>query len=486
MKQLLIFFTTALLFTSCVKDRNIPTPTTVNNGSRTLIDYWNFNGSSFSTTATISNVSGDSLHFDFTTVDDTTGYADFLSPVTPTTNINAQNGDPAGNALRVRNPCTDFIITAPTTGYNNIVVSYSEAKSSNGALTNTISYSIDGTNYIPYPGSVGTYTVQVDPDYTLETFDFSSITGVSNNPNFKFKITFSNGNTATSGNDRFDNLTVEGNSISGGSSNIPVITSKTTANGTVSTVFADTITASNTPTSFSLTGIIPTGLTINATTGIISGTPTATGVFVDTVKATNTNGTGTQILTITIAPPATLSLIDYWNFNNTASLVTLIAPTVGNGTLTPDFTGAGYYDSVASTTLLNAQNGDTMGNALRVRNPSVDLIISAPTTGYKNIVVSYAVAISSTTSGALTDSVYYSVDGGNTYTNSGLSPVSYNPPVDLPSPGTGYTLISYNLSSIPSVNGNAGFKFKVVFSNGNTGTKGNTRFDNITVQGNPQ
>jgi hypothetical protein len=480
-----LILSAVLLFASCVKDRTLTTPTTVNNGTRTVIDYWNFNGSSFSTTANISNVPGDSLHFDFATVDDTTGYADFLSPVTPTTNINAQNGDPAGNALRVRNPCTDFIITAPTTGYKDILVSYAEAKSSNGPLTNTVSYTIDGSNYITYPGASATYTLAVDPDYTLETFDFTTITGANNNPLFKVKITFSSGNTNTSGNDRFDNLTIEGNAIGSTSGNIPLISSGATVSGTVGSTFTGyTITASNTPTSFAITGI-PAGLSINTATGAITGTPTIAGKFVDTIKATNASGTGTQILTITINPPATIALLHYWNFNNNIPLTALLIPTqtIGGGVLNFDFTTVGtttgYYDSVASTaTSQNAQNNDIDGYSLRVRNPCLDFIITAPTTGYKNIVVKYAEDESS--SKGASDSVYYTIDGTN-YINAGISADYYTPSVD-----PAYTLYTYDFSAIPTANNNPNFKVKIVFVNTNLGISGNDRFDNLTVQGFPQ
>jgi len=84
----------------------------------------------------------------------------------------------------------------------------------------------------------------------------------------------------------------------------PVISSAATATGTVGTAFTYTITASNSPTSFSAPGL-PAGLTVNTTTGVISGTPTTAGTSTVTLSATNTGGTGNKTLTITIsAAPA--------------------------------------------------------------------------------------------------------------------------------------------------------------------------------------
>ncbi|HSY76954.1 MAG TPA: putative Ig domain-containing protein, partial [Bacteroidia bacterium] len=76
----------------------------------------------------------------------------------------------------------------------------------------------------------------------------------------------------------------------------PVISSATTASGATGSTFSYTITASNTPTSFNATGL-PGGLSVNTTTGVISGTPTTAGTSTVALSAINSGGTGTQNLT---------------------------------------------------------------------------------------------------------------------------------------------------------------------------------------------
>lgn len=80
---------------------------------------------------------------------------------------------------------------------------------------------------------------------------------------------------------------------------IPVITSLLTASGNQNVPFSYQITATNSPTSFSASGL-PTGLSVNANTGLISGTPLQFGVFSVTLGATNAGGTGNATLTLTI------------------------------------------------------------------------------------------------------------------------------------------------------------------------------------------
>jgi hypothetical protein len=82
----------------------------------------------------------------------------------------------------------------------------------------------------------------------------------------------------------------------------PVISSSTTAAGSVGADFTYTITASGSPTSFGATGL-PSGVTVNPVTGIISGVPTQAGTFLVQLSANNAGGAGSRTLTLSIGSP---------------------------------------------------------------------------------------------------------------------------------------------------------------------------------------
>ena len=81
--------------------------------------------------------------------------------------------------------------------------------------------------------------------------------------------------------------------------NAPVVTSATTAAGTVGAAFNYQITASNTPTSYIAIGL-PAGLTYNKTTGLITGTPTTAAISNVTFTATNAGGSGEGHFVLTV------------------------------------------------------------------------------------------------------------------------------------------------------------------------------------------
>ena len=91
--------------------------------------------------------------------------------------------------------------------------------------------------------------------------------------------------------------------MNGTASTIPVVLSAT-INGTVSTLLSTSVTAAYSPTTYAVaSGTLPAGLSLNSTSGAITGTPTTATLnsTVVLVRATNASGNGTGNLTFTIA-----------------------------------------------------------------------------------------------------------------------------------------------------------------------------------------
>jgi hypothetical protein len=192
----------------------------VNGHAQSLLNYWNFNNSSSVaavTTPTQSIVPGAAL------VVITGGTSVIEVPGTGQNfelqNLNAQNADVAGTHLRFNNPIGGQLeFSLPTTGFQGIVVKYSTRRSTQGAGTQNWSYSTDGTTYIAFSSVVVTEVP------TLATLDFSAISGVNNNPNFKIRVAFVQGAGGITGNNRFDNFTTEGTSFGGVDTTAPIAT----------------------------------------------------------------------------------------------------------------------------------------------------------------------------------------------------------------------------------------------------------------------
>jgi hypothetical protein len=173
-------------------------------------------------------------------------------------------------------------------------------------------------------------------------------------------------------------------------------------------------------------------------------------------------------------------LVHYWNFNNDSSLTELLTANVSlvsgssiihiPGGISSILSGTGQDFPVNN---YNARNGDTAGSHLRFNDPiGGEIEFALPTTGYTNVVVSFATRRSG--SGAGTQYWSYSIDGTNFTLFDSIFPSSAGPELKM-----------LNFIGITGVDDNADFKLRVAFAQGQGGTVGNNRFDNFTLDANP-
>ena len=128
-----------------------------------------------------------------------------------TTN-NARLGQPAGQALSLQggtgtaNNGRHVTFNVSTLGFANIVVSFASQGTSTGFNNNQFQYSLDGITFLDFGPPYAPATA-----FGAVPFVFSlvGIAALNNNPNAAFRILF-NGATTSTGNNRIDNIVVEG------------------------------------------------------------------------------------------------------------------------------------------------------------------------------------------------------------------------------------------------------------------------------------
>jgi hypothetical protein len=129
------------------------------------------------------------------------------------TTTNARFADAAGQSLTLQggtatsNNGRFLNLDVSTVGFSGVRVSFATQGTGTGFNNNQLQYSLDGVTFVnfgpPYSPTV---------TFSLVTFDLSSIVGLNNNPNAAFRIVFS-GAASASGNNRIDNLVVEGTNL---------------------------------------------------------------------------------------------------------------------------------------------------------------------------------------------------------------------------------------------------------------------------------
>lgn len=191
-------------------------------------------------------------------------------------------------------------------------------------------------------------------------------------------------------------------------------------------------------------------------------------------------------------------LMHYWHFNtlsgssytdtihgipadyttiDTAKVKILYAKMPGTSTAYISYID-NYATGTADHDTVNIRMGVVAGNALRTRNPSdsMQLLMYIPSTNYSHILLQYAGENSSVASGMLHQLYDYSVDSGATWRTSGLS-------VTSDSAWLVFHRATISMATDSMTRNNRKLVFRIRFSPNNTGTSGNNRFDNVTVEG---
>ena len=261
--------------------------------------------------------------------------------------VKATNAAGAGAASAASNSVTPYTTPdAPTIG--SAVPGDGQATVTFTAPTFTGGTAITGYTVTSSPGSV-TATGSGNP---------ITITGLTNGTPYTFTVTATNAAGTSS-------ASATSNEVTPSAIAVPVINSSLTASATYGVAATTyTITATNTPTSFSATGL-PAGLSVNTSTGDITGTPTALpGNYNVTISATNAGGTGlpeTLVYTIaakTLTLPDAAAITKVYDRTNAAVVTGTLTGIINsdavtlNGTGTFSQTGIGTGLTVTSTATL--------------------------------------------------------------------------------------------------------------------------------------
>ncbi|HMZ20275.1 MAG TPA: putative Ig domain-containing protein, partial [Blastocatellia bacterium] len=140
--------------------------------------------------------------------------------------------------------------------------------------------------------------------------------------------------------------------------------------GTVGAAYSQTLTQSGGTGAINYTlsaGALPTGLSLNQTTGVVSGTPTAAGAFSFTVRATDANNcTGERAYSLTI--------------NAACPTISGIAPTSGSVNTTVTITGTNFTSVTAVKFSNNVAASFTVNSATQIAATVPAGAVSGPIT----------------------------------------------------------------------------------------------------------
>lgn len=242
---------------------NAITVSTTSGGS--VAYYWNFNA----------NVPASGLNWD-QPIPSTIGSGSISYNLTKAVSftgslVNGESGEvtggsfvPQGGETVVENNGNYMELSVPSTGLQNLVLTYATQRTSMGFTTHEIQYAADGVNFVSW-GNV----TDIATSFATKTVDLSSISVINNNPNLKLRIVFF-GATNITGNNRIDNLKIFATATGGGAPDTPANLTITQSGGnihlswdSVTGASAYRVYTSNNPYEFTGTGYLTSGTSIS-------------------------------------------------------------------------------------------------------------------------------------------------------------------------------------------------------------------------------
>ncbi|WP_344930551.1 putative Ig domain-containing protein, partial [Streptosporangium carneum] len=230
------------------------------------------------------------------------------------------------------------------------------------------------------------------------------------------------------------------------------------------------VTGGTSPYTWSISGgTLPAGLTLNASTGVLSGTPTASGTYSFTVKVTDAvNQSATQAVTLTIAPPPSFSFSAPPAGEVGVAYGVTLAVTGGT---------APYTWSVAAGTLppgltLNASTGVLSGTP----TASGTYSFTAKVTDALNQTATRTVTVTVAAQPSFSFSAPPAAQVGVAYSvpltvTGGTAPLTWSIPAGSLPPGLTLNASTGVLSGTPTTTGSHPFTVQVTDANGQTATR---------------
>ena len=252
------------------------------------------------------------------------------------------------------------------------------------------------------------------------------------------------------------------------------VTPGTLPNGTQATAYSQTVgaTGGTAPYSFAvISGALPTGLSLNTSSGAISGTPSASGAYNFTIRATDANSNiGSQAYTVNIAPvPLTVNPTTLPNGTQGSVYTQTVTTSGGTGPYTYTVTSGALPAGLS----INVNSGAITGtpSAAGPYNFTIQSTDSTSNTGSRAYAVSIGTISLALNPATLPNGTQGTAYNQNVTATGGTGPYTYAVSSGALPAGLSLNSGSGAISGTPSGSGASSFTVQATDSNGNIGSR---------------